>query len=148
MSSPKIWTRRIAALALGLGLAMSAVIVPCWWSIARYHNPSCSAYKPDFISLYTGAKLLWNDRSALYDLEKQRLVQEPIDPSRGSWVLPFFYPPFVAVFLLPLAWLPFSASFVAMTAVNLALLTVAITMLIRTLQLNREQTKWLLLSTF
>ena len=148
MFSPKRWNNRIGALALGLGLAMSAVIAPCWWSIARYHNPSCSAYKPDFISLYTGATLLWNDRSALYDLEKQRLVQEPIDPSRGSWVLPFFYPPFVALFLLPLAWLSFSAAFVAMTAVNLALLTAAITMLIRTLQLNREQTNWLLLSTF
>jgi hypothetical protein len=90
---------------------------------------------------------MWKDRSALYDLEKQRLVQEPIDPSRGGWVLPFFYPPFVALLLLPLAWLPFSAAFIAMTAVNLALLTVAMTILIRTLQLNREQTNWLILST-
>ena len=117
MSSRKIWNNRIAALALGLGLAISAVIVPCWWSIVRYHNPSCSAYKPDFISLYTGATLMWTDRTSLYDLEKQRLVQESIDPSRGGWVLPFFYPPFFAMVLLPLAWVPFATAFVAMTLV-------------------------------
>jgi hypothetical protein len=148
MSSPKRWNKRIGALALGLGLAISVVIGPCWWSIVRHHNPSCSAYKPDFISLYTGAKLLRTDPASLYDLEKQRLVQQPIDPSRGSWVLPFFYPPFFAVALLPLAWLPFSAAFVVMTAINLALLAAALRITIRKLQMNRQQTNWLMLATF
>ena len=148
MPSPKFWNKRIGALALGLGLAISAVIAPCWWSIVRHHNPSCSAYKPDFISLYTGAKLLRTDQASLYDLEKQRLVQEAIDPSRGSWVLPFFYPPFFAVVSLPLAWLSFSAAFVAMTAINLALLAAALNIVIRKLQLNRQQTNWLMLATF
>lgn len=147
MSSPKIWNNRIAALALGLGLAMSAVILPCWWSIFRYHNPSCSAYKPDFVSLYTGAVLTRTDRAALYDLDKQRLVQQPVDPSRGSWVLPFFYPPFFAVALLPLASMSFSAAFATMTMVNLALLVSAIGILVRKLRLNRRQTHWLMLST-
>jgi hypothetical protein len=147
MSSPKIWNNRIAALALGLGLAMSAVILPCWWSIVRYHSPSCSAYKPDFVSLYTGAVLTRTDRAALYDLEKQRLVQQPIDPSRGSWVLPFFYPPFFAVALLPLASMSFSAAFATMTMVNLALLVSAIGILVRNLRLNRRQTRCLILST-
>lgn len=147
MSSPKIWNNRIAALALGLGLAMSTVILPCWWSIFRDHNPSCSAYKPDFVSLYTGAVLMRTDRAALYDLEKQRLVQQPIDPTRGSWVLPFFYPPFFAVALLPLASLSFSAAFVTMTLLNLALLLAAVTILVRKLRLNRQQTNWLMLST-
>ena len=148
MSSPKSWNNRIVALALGLGLAMSAVIGPCWWSIVRYHNPVCSAYKPDFISLYTGATLMWTDRASLYDLEKQRLVQQPLDPSRGSWVLPFFYPPFFAVALLPLAWLSFSAAFVVMTAINLALLVAALKITIQKLQLNRQQANWLMLATF
>ncbi len=148
MSSSQLWNNRIAALALGLGLAISAIMVPCWWSIVRYHNPSCSAYKPDFISLYTGATLMWTDRTSLYDLDKQRLVQKPIDPSRGSWVLPFFYPPFFAVVLLPLAWLPFSAAFVAMTAINLTLLVAVLKIAIRKLQLNRQQTNWLMLAVF
>src|SRR5947207_1981556 len=120
--SSTTWNNRIAALALGLGLAMATVIGPCWWSIVRYHNPSCSAYKPDFISLYTGAKLMQMDRASLYNLEQQRLVQEPIDPSRGAWVLPYFYPPFFAVVLMPLAWMSFSMAFVAMTLINLILL--------------------------
>ncbi len=126
MSSRKVWNNRIQALALGLGLAMSAVIGPCWWSIVRDHNPSCAQEKPDFFSFYTAAKLIWTDRSSLYDLEQQRLVQYPIDPSRGDWVLPYFYPPFFAVILLPLAWLPFSLAFIAMTLVNLALLIASI----------------------
>ena len=96
------WTNRIAALAVGLGIAMSLVIGPCWWSIYRDHNRfAARLHKPDFISLYTGAVLMTSDRSALYDLERQRRVQEPIDPSRGRWVLPFFYPPFFALFLAP-----------------------------------------------
>jgi Glycosyltransferase family 87 len=148
MPSSSLWTHRIGALAVGLGLAMSAVIVPCWWSIARYQSPSCSASKPDFISLYTGAKLFWTNRSALYNLEQQRLIQERVDPSRGDWVLPFFYPPFFAAFLVPLAWLPFSAAFIAMTLSNIALLAAAIALLGRRLQLNRQQTNWLVLTTF
>ena len=148
MASTNIWNRRIAALALGIGLAMSAVIGPCWWSIVRYHDPVCSAYKPDFISLYTGASLMWSDRASLYDLETQRLIQEPIDPSRGSWVLPFFYPPFFAGMLVPLAWLPFSLAFITMSAVNLGCLTAAIALLRSKLQLSQPQMTWLVLSTF
>ena len=148
MSSRKVWNNRIRALALGLGLAMSAVIAPCWWSIVRDHSPTCTAYKPDFVSFYTAAKLMWTDRSALYDLEQQRLIQQPIDPSRGKWVLPYFYPPFFAVILLPLAWLPFSQAFIAMTLLNLALLITSMKILIQKLQLNPQQSSWLILATF
>jgi hypothetical protein len=148
MSSRKVWNNRIQALALGLGLAMSAVIGPCWWSIVRDHNPSCAQEKPDFFSFYTAAKLIWTDRSSLYDLEQQRLVQYPIDPSRGDWVLPYFYPPFFAVILLPLAWLPFSLAFIAMTLVNLALLIASIKILIHELQLNPQQSSCLMLAAF
>ena len=148
MSSPKVWNNRIAALALGLGLAMSVVILPCWWSIVRDHSPSCTEYKPDFVSFYAAAKLMWTDRSALYDLEQQRLIQQPIDPPRGDWVLPYLYPPFFAVALLPLAWLSFSLAFIAMTVVNLALLIVSIKILIQKLQLNRQQSSCLILATF
>jgi len=148
MPYSSVWTRRIGALAVGLGLAMSAVIVPCWWSIARYHNPTCTIYKPDFVSFYTGAKLIWTDKSSLYDLDKQRSIQYPIDPSRGDWVLPYFYPPFFAVALVPLAWLSFSAAFVTMTLINITLLVLALKILISTLALNAQQVKWLGLTTF
>jgi len=91
---------------------------------------------------------MWTDRSALYDLEQQRLIQQPIDPSRGKWVLPYFYPPFFAVILLPLAWLPFSQAFIAMTLLNLALLITSMKILIQKLQLNPQQSSWLILATF
>ncbi len=148
MSSSKVWNNRVRALALGIGLAMSAVVGPCWWSIVRDHKPSCAQEKPDFVSFYAAAKLMRTDRYALYDLEQQRLVQYPIDPSRGEWVLPYFYPPFFAVILLPLAWLPFSLAFVTMTLVNLALLVASIKILIQKLRLNPQQSSCLIFATF
>lgn len=147
MPSSSVWTHRIVALSVGLGIAMCAVTLPCWWTIVRDHSPSCSVSKPDFMSLYTGAKLFWTNRSALYNLEQQRLIQESIDPSRGDWVLPFFYPPFFAAFLVPLAWLRFSAAFIVMTVINIVLLATTIELLVRRLQLNRQQTYWLVLTT-
>jgi len=147
MPSSSVWTHRIAALSVGLGIAMCAVTLPCWWTIVRDHSPSCSVSKPDFMSLYTGAKLFWTNRSALYNLEQQRLIQESIDPSRGDWVLPFFYPPFFAAFLVPLAWLRFSAAFIVMTVINIVLLATTIELLVRRLQLNRQQTYWFVLTT-
>ena len=148
MGDSKTWSNRIAALAVGLALAMTSVIAPCWWSIYRDHNPFCSEYKPDFISLYTAAVLVSNERSALYDLERQRQVQQPIDPSRGNWVLPYFYPPFFALFLAPLGALSFSAAFMLMTLLNVALLAMALVLLMRQLELNTAQKKWLVLATF
>ena len=147
MARPNPWTNRLAALALGLGLAMSLVIAPCWWTIYRDHDPVCSEYKPDFISLYTAAVLVTGDRPALYDLERQRQVQQPIDPSRGSWVLPFFYPPFFALLLAPLAAFSFSAAFALMTLVNGALLALSLAILMRRLELGRAQKIWLMLAT-
>lgn len=142
------WTNRIAALAVGLGLAMSVVIGPCWWTIYRDHHPVCNEYKPDFISLYTGAVLAISDRPALYDLARQRQVQEPIDPPRGAWVLPFFYPPFFALLLAPLGALSFSQAFVLMTGLNIALLGLVLVLLTRWLQLSRTQKRWLVIATF
>jgi len=148
MSTPAIWHNRIRAVALGLGLGLSALMGSCWWSIVRDHSPTCSVYQPDFVSFYAAAKLMWTDRSALYDLEQQRLIQKPIDPSRGDWVLPYVYPPFFAVILLPLAWLPFSLAFIAMTLVNLALLIASMKILKHKLQLNPQQSSCLILATF
>jgi hypothetical protein len=148
MASRHTWTNRIGALAVGIGLAMSLVIVPCWWGIFRFHDSTCSRNKPDFISFYTGAKLIWENRSSLYDLEQQRLIQQPIDPSRAHWVLPYFYPPFFAVLLSPMAWLSFSTAFALTTLINFALLILALRLLILKLELNREQTTWLCLAAF
>ena len=88
-----------------------------------------------------------SDPPALYDLERQRQVQQPIDPSRGSWVLPFFYPPFFALALAPLAGFAFSVAFALMTLVNLVLLALALSVLMRQLEFNRAQKKWLVLAT-
>ncbi len=81
-------------------------------------------------------------------LERQRQVKEPIDPPHGAWVLPFFYPPFFALLLTPLAGLSFSRAFALVTAFNVTLLVAALATLMRLLQLTREQKNWLVLATF
>jgi hypothetical protein len=63
---------------------------------------------------------MWTDKSALYDLQQQRLIQEPIDPSRGDSVLPYLYPPFFSCHLDSTVVVA-SAAFVAMNHHQLGL---------------------------
>src|SRR5689334_2477299 len=49
---------------------------------------------------------------------------------------------------MPLSWLSFRVAFVAITFVNIGLLLFTLRLLIRKLNLQRQQSAWLLLSTF
>ena len=148
---PKIakefWHRRIMPIALGLGVGLSIFMGSCWWHIFYYHSASCSDYKPDFFAFYSGAKLMWEDRSSLYDLDKQLALERAIDPSHADWVLPYMYPPFLALFLMPLAWMSFSAAFAVMAVTNMLLLVSVLILLRRNLALSRQQSQWLVLGT-
>jgi Glycosyltransferase family 87 len=148
---PKItkefWRRRIIPVALGLGLGLSVFTGSCWWHIFYYHSASCSEYKPDFVAFYSGAKLMWEERSSLYDLDKQLSVQKPIDPSHADWVLPYVYPPFFALFLMPLAWMSFSGAFAVLTVTNLLLVVSSLILLRGKLRMSKQQSQWLVLST-
>ncbi len=142
------WNNRLKAVALGLGLALTTLTVRHWWSIFNYGHPPCSECVADFPQFYAGAKLVWKNPSALYDYAEQLAIQKTVDARIRDTSQPFAYPPFMALVLMPLGWLPFSAAFAVMTLVNLGLLAFVLLLLMRKLGLKKDQSQWLLLSTF
>jgi len=148
MAQTDRWNNRLKAVALGLGLALTALTVRHWWGTFWYGHPPCDDCRADFPGFYAAAKLIWQDPKALYDYAPQLAIQRMIDSRIGESILPFAYPPFTAIIMMPLGWLSFRAAFVAMTLVNGALLLCMLRWLIRELDLKPEQSKWLALSIF
>ena len=68
-------------------------------------------------------------------MDTQLAIQKMADPRLGESTQPFAYPPFTALVLMPLGWLPFSGAFAVMTLVNVGLLSVVLLFLIRKLGL-------------
>jgi hypothetical protein len=136
---------RIKAILVGVGLGLAFLMSLNWWNIYAYHVPKCSTDNcvADFVTFYAAAQLIRDDRQSLYDLDRQQLYQSRIAPVEK--VLPFVYPPITAAFLAPLAWLRFSTAFLIMTLLNLLLIGQSLRLLIRGLNLSRDQSHWLLL---
>ncbi len=147
MASPK-WTNRIKATLVGVGLGLAVLMSTDWWNIYTHHVPKCPAEKncvADFVTFYAAGQMIWDDRQALYDLERQQAYQNRIAPVEK--VLPFVYPPITAAFLAPLAWFRFPTAFLLLTTVNLLLIGQSLRLLMRHLHLTTEQAHWLLLFT-
>jgi hypothetical protein len=145
MSSAVAWRNRVKAIVLGLGLGLALLTSANWLNIFIDHVPQCSQPNcvADFAAIYSGAKLMWENPRSLYDPSEQLAHQQKIAPTERA--LPFVYPPITAVILSPLAWLPFSAAFLAMTFINILLLSESLRLLIRYLNLTKDQSHWLLL---
>ncbi|NQV48511.1 MAG: DUF2029 domain-containing protein [Rhodospirillaceae bacterium] len=87
----------------------------------------------DYAGFYAGAKLFLQGRGAeIYDWDAIRALQAPYLSGRLATVggapglLPFPYPPFVAVLYAPLAMLPFTAGYVACVMVMAGMLVAAV----------------------
>lgn len=79
----------------------------------------------DFRAYYTaGRMVLGGVRAGFYDLPTQYLWQHQFAPEFGdqSYLMPFLNPPFIAIAVAPLAWLPLQVAYLAWAAVNVALL--------------------------
>lgn len=141
------WPNRIKAILAGLGLGLALLMSMNWWNIYAHHVPTCSSENcvADFVTFYAEAQLFWDERQALYDVERQRAYQDRIAPVEK--VLPFVYPPITAAFLAPLAWFGFSNAFLVMTLINVLLIGQSLRLLIRGLHLSGDQCHWLLLFT-
>src|SRR5947208_8744951 len=127
----------------GAVLLTSGAVV--WWS--NLTNPG--GHIIDFLGFRTGGQLFWQDRTHLYDLERQLAVETSIlAPHPLPRVLPYNYPPFFTLLLVPLAWLPFSLAYATATVLNLLCLALTLRLLIRRLELGSDQTFWLLLIAF
>jgi glycosyl transferase family 87 len=144
---PSHWNNRLKAVAIGLGLALTALTIRHWYGTFTYGHPPCEDCRADFPSIYSGARLMWQSPSALYDEASQLAIQRTIDPRIGDSTLPFTYPPFVAAVLMPLGRLSFPLAFVAITLINATLLVMSIRLLIKRLQLSHEQSLWLILTS-
>lgn len=138
------WLLVVISLAAGLVTLISGAGI--WWS--NFTNAQGNVI--DFLSLYTGGALLWQDRAHLYDLERQLTIEASIlaPYTLPGGVLPYNYPPFVALLLVPLAWLPFPLAYATATALNLFCLAITLHLLQRRLALGSDQTYWLLLAVF
>src|SRR6266571_4177149 len=138
------WLLVVISLAVGAVLLASGASV--WWS----NLTNAEGRVIDFLPLYTGGRLLWQDRTHLYDLERQLAVEIPIMAPYGlsEGVMPFNYPPFFTLLLVPLAWLPFPLAYATATALNLFCLAITLHLLLRRLALGSDQTFWLLLIAF
>src|SRR5438309_10515359 len=112
------WNRRLKAIAVGLGIALSLLTARHWYETYRFGHPICDNCRPDFPVLYSGARLMWENRSSLYDLERQLAIQKAIDPRVGNSVLGFAYLPFTAFLLLPLGSISFYYAFLVMQVMH------------------------------
>ena len=121
------WNNRLKAVALGVGIGTerarrSAIGTGRSW--LAIHRAKIAA--PIFLVYMPAVKLVWQSPSKLYAYGDQIAIQKAIDDRIGDSILPFAYPPFTAVVLMPLGWLPFRASFAAMTLANAMLLALTL----------------------
>jgi len=131
---------RIVAVAVGLLLGMTVFVVPELLSLGDAANPFA-----DFAAFYTAAKSDW---TSLYDLDRQYQIQSEFAPAPRERMAFYFYPPFFAVLFKPLAWLSYGQAFASMILFDLLLLGFALSILIRHLDLSRNQGRWLVFTTF
>src|SRR5438093_3351805 len=135
----------LVAISLTVGAVLLVSSAGVWWS----NLINAEGHIIDFLPLYTGGWLFWQDRTHLYDLERQLAVEIPIlVPHPLPKVLPYNYPPFFALLLVPLAWLPFPLAYATATVLNLLCLALTLRLLLRRLALGSDQTFWLLLIAF
>ena|SRR5918993_187442 len=139
------WNRRFKAVAFGIVLALTALTIRHLYETTLFGHPICDNCRPDFPQFYAAAKLIRQSPSALYDEGSQLLIQKSIDFRIGDSLLPYTYPPFTAMVLIPLGWLSFPVAYAAMALLNLVLLVLCLRLLISRLQLTSEQSIWLIL---
>ena len=134
---------RIKAILCGLGIGLAIHTSASSLEIYFDHAPKCSARHcvADFAALYTGARLIRESPGALYDPDEQLARQRQIAPAEQS--LPFVYPPITALALSPLSWFSFSHAFLLMALANFILIVQSIRLLIRHLNLGKDQSQWL-----
>lgn len=92
--------------------------------------------RSDFASLYTAAALVRADRaSSLYDLRSQTQIQQQLLAAQGEsfsfrdGVLPYYYPPFFVLLIVPFTMLALPAAYALWNLVNLCLLAAIVVLM-------------------
>src|SRR5437867_12218934 len=135
----------LVAISLIVGAVLLTSGAGVWWG----NLTNTGGHIIDIMGFRTGSQMFWQDRTHLYDLERQLAVEtSTLAPHPLPRVLPYNYPPFFALLLVPLAWLPFPLAYATATVLNLLCLALTLRLLIRRLALGSDQTFWLLLLAF
>ena len=153
-------TPRVRRLSLGLGLPNKRwrfFLLYCLETLFAYGYVILRGARPgfwvgphDFTSFYTGALMLRQGLgSRLYDLAAQAQVQQALLRPYG-WVfadglLPYIYPPFLAVLFVPLTWVSLQWAFILWNLANLALIITTVALLLA--QWRRLSPGYLAIST-
>lgn len=144
MPAATAWSNRVKAVVLGLGLALAYQASGNWWRIYLDHVPDCGGSRTciaDFLPFYAQTVMIWENPRRLYEIEQQHAYQRRIVPYER--VLHSPYPPFTVALFAPLGRLSFSNAFLAMTVLNVFLLSLSLRQITRRLDLSRDQTAWL-----
>lgn len=78
-------------------------------------------FRLDFRSFYAAGYLLRTDPSHLYDLGRQKEIQDA-RISHGDVAIPFFHPSYEALIYAPLSWLHYKTAYLTFQCLNLVLL--------------------------
>lgn len=121
-------------------LAFSAILLAVSFATSDRGGPTCfgNDLGADYAGFYTAGWIL-NHKSApdLYDREIQDRLHHELHPRRRvQESLPFHHPPFVAVALRPLAWLPYTWSFAVWLLISLGLYVTGLYVVLRSTTLS------------
>jgi len=106
-------------------------------------------WRADFTAYYTGAALVRDGHGGnLYDLALQTVYQQQILNGRSFWdgVLPFNYPPYFALVLLPLAYTPVSIAFWIWSAMQVGCLAWLLRLIWKLAHSWENNARWLFIS--
>ena len=131
--SGRLFRRAATALCVALTLALIGSY------IAMLGQDDAGSKHTDFVSYYSGSNLVLHGHAdRLYDFnalgEFERQLVHPLVVRNG--VLPYVYPPFLAVALTPLAALPFQVAYLVWLAINCLLLVLCLAALQRLARLS------------
>lgn len=136
MSHSKWVEARLQSLCSALAIALLLALVGSY--ILLWRAGAAGSKQTDFVPVYAASHLARINGGAIYNLMSlghyERLLVWPLHVAGG--VMPFLYPPYVAVAFAPLAQLPYNLAFVTWAAVNLILLVGTLTALQRYVQLS------------
>lgn len=119
---------------IGISLCVALLIALVYSYVSLLVTGGTSPKQTDFVPSYSSAHLVLAGHGArVYDFPTlagyERHLVHPLKLRDG--IMPFLYPPFVAMALAPLAALPLTAAFILWTVINIALFLVTLAALAR-----------------
>jgi hypothetical protein len=131
--------QRARRIAIALCLALLLALVYSYVSL--YVHGDVSAKQTDFLSYYGGSHFAWSGHpSQMYDFKALGAYEKHVAAPKHlrDAVLPYLYPPFVALMFAPLAALTVNAAFLMWVGLSFILLAGALYAVARHARLSRD----------